>query len=401
MTFFQQLRGRGFPVLAIDGGDAFFGSPTKKPLTRKNEAYALSIAGRILEAYNYLGYRAMGVGPSDLQFGVDKLKGFLSKADFPIVCANLVEKKSGKPVFSGSVVLNIEGVKYGIYGVCLDSLNDSYEKRVLGEKYELLDALETTRKIVPELSRTCDLVIAISHLNITDNEKLLKEVSGIDILLDPYSRSGNKPVWVTEGEYVAWHGETPMIRIDGQGSRVGICEMYFPRTGDVKEDYAIYDYPLEPQIIDHPVMSEIARGKSAPANKTPHKTALFEELFLGAGTCGACHEEQQKFWENTTHSKAYASLTETGDHLNYECVECHTLGYGLSYVDPEKVGEFTEVQCERCHGLNSKHAEDPGRYRLDQVKESTCWGCHNPQIMKKPFDPKQTKAKVSCPKMEK
>ena len=90
MTFFQQLRGRGFPVLAIDGGDAFFGSPTKKPLTRKNETYALGIAGRILEAYNYLGYQAMGIGPSDLQFGVDKLKGFLSKADFPIVCANPV-----------------------------------------------------------------------------------------------------------------------------------------------------------------------------------------------------------------------------------------------------------------------------------------------------------------------
>ena len=44
MTFFQQLRGRGSPVLAIDGGDTFFGSPTKKPLSRRNETYAMSIA---------------------------------------------------------------------------------------------------------------------------------------------------------------------------------------------------------------------------------------------------------------------------------------------------------------------------------------------------------------------
>ena len=107
MTFFQQLRGRGSPVLAIDGGDTFFGSPTKKPLSKRNETYAMSIAGRILEAYNYFGYQAMGIGPSDLQFGVDKLKKLLSKANFPIVCANLVEKSSGKPVFSPSVVLDI------------------------------------------------------------------------------------------------------------------------------------------------------------------------------------------------------------------------------------------------------------------------------------------------------
>ena len=400
MTFFQQLRGRGSPVLAIDGGDTFFGSPTKKPLSRRNETYAMSIAGRILEAYNYFGYQAMGVGPSDLQFGVDKLKALLSKANFPIVCANLVEKSSGKPVFSPSVVVDIKGLKVGIYGVSLNSLNANYKKRILGEKYELLDALETTRKIVPELRKSCDMVIAISHLNITDNEEILKKVSGIDILLDPYSRSGNKPVWVTEGEYVAWHGKTPMIRIDGQGSRVAICEMYFPRTGDVEEDYAIYDYPLEPQIIDHPVISQIAKGNRAAANKDPQKPTLFEDLFLGAPTCGACHEEQQKFWKSTTHSKAYASLTKTEDHLNYGCIECHTLGYGLSYVEPEKVGEFTEVQCENCHGVNAKHAEDPARQRLGQVKESTCWGCHNPQILNKPFDPKKVKEKVSCPKME-
>ena len=182
-----------------------------------------------------------------------------------------------------------------------------------------------------------------------------------------------------------------MIRIDGQGSRVGICEMYFPQTGDVEEDYAIYDYPLEPQIIDHPVISQIAKGNRAAPNKDPQTPTLFEDLFLGAPTCGACHEEQQKFWKSTTHSKAYASLTKTEDHLNYECIECHTLGYGLSYVEPEKVGEFTEVQCENCHGVNAKHAEDPARQRLGQVKESTCWGCHNPQILNKPFDPKKVK----------
>ena len=233
MTFFQQQRGLGIPFLVIDGGAAFFGSPTKKAPSASRELQGLNVARNILNAYNYLGYHAIGIGPSDLQFGVDKLKSLLSKAQFPIVCANLVEKGSKKPVFSSSVVINLEGMKFGIYGVCLDTLNPNYKKRVLGDKYELLDPFETTRDLVPKLRKSCDMVIGISHLNITDNEKVLGQNPGIDILLDPYSRSGNKPVWVTEGEYVAWHGKTPMIRIDGQGSRVGICEIYLPLSGDV------------------------------------------------------------------------------------------------------------------------------------------------------------------------
>ena len=401
MTFFQQQRGRGLPFLVIDGGAAFFGSPTKKAPSVSRERQSLTMARNILNAYNYLGYHAIGIGPSDLQFGVDKLKNLLSRAEFPVVCANLVEKSSKKPVFTPSVVVTLDGMRFGIYGVCLDTLNPNYKKRVLGDKYDLLDPFETTRSIVPQLRKSCDMVIGISHLNIADNEKILSQNSGIDILLDPYSRSGNKPVWVTEGEYVAWHGKTPMIRIDGQGSRVGICEIYLPLTGDVEEDYAIYDYPLEPQIMDHPVMKDIARGRFVPPNKTPHKTTLFEDLFLGTGTCGACHEEQLAFWKTTKHSKTYASLTKTEDHLNIECVECHTLGYGLSFVEPAKVGEFKEVQCESCHGVDAKHAEDPARFRLGQVNETTCWGCHNPQILKKPFYPAKVKDKVSCPRMEK
>ena len=108
MTFFQQQRGLGIPFLAIDGGAAFFGSPTKKAPSASRELQGLNVARNILNAYNYLGYHAIGIGPSDLQFGVDKLMGLLSKAKSPIVRAKLVEQGRTKPVFSPSVVTHLE-----------------------------------------------------------------------------------------------------------------------------------------------------------------------------------------------------------------------------------------------------------------------------------------------------
>ena len=48
MTFFQQQRGRGLPFLVIDGGAAFFGSPTKKAPSVSRERQSLTMARNIL-----------------------------------------------------------------------------------------------------------------------------------------------------------------------------------------------------------------------------------------------------------------------------------------------------------------------------------------------------------------
>ncbi|MEM7234749.1 MAG: hypothetical protein AAF517_21395, partial [Planctomycetota bacterium] len=198
-TFFQQVRGRAQSIV-LDGGDAFFASPGKKAMKKTRIAGVMRNARTILHAYNYMGYHGMGLGPGDLQFGVDELKSFLKSAKFPIICSNLVEKATGKTVFEKTKVITVGGVRFGVYGVILDSINRGYKARVLGEKYDLLNALDTTKKVVAELRPNCDVLIGLSHVNMIDNKKISNEVKGIDVILDPYSQYGNKAVWVTEGE---------------------------------------------------------------------------------------------------------------------------------------------------------------------------------------------------------
>jgi hypothetical protein len=396
------MRGRGLPVVLVDGGDCFFGVPSTKTPTPQEESHAFGTARKILQAYNYMGYDALGLGPADLQFGIDKLKSFLAGAKFPVVCANLVDKAGGKTVFPPSVVVNAGRVRVGVFGVVLSTLNPSYKARITGESYELLDAVEVTRKIVPELRSQCDILVALSHINIDDNERIAVEVPGIDVIVDPYSRRGTQPVWITEGEYVAWLKKVPLLRIDGQGSRVGVCEITFPPVGKPEDDFFVYDYPLEPQIFDHPEVDKIAKGTyvEPEASRDPKKVNLFAELFLGEETCGSCHQAQHEFWKATKHATAYDTLTKSKEHLKPDCVECHTVAYGVAYASPSTVGEFKGVQCESCHGINHRHAEEPPRYRLGQVKDTRCWGCHNPEILEKPFEIDKVKGRVSCPKME-
>ncbi|HLU46761.1 MAG TPA: hypothetical protein VK116_01715, partial [Planctomycetota bacterium] len=253
LTFFEQVRGRG-ESLFLDGGDFLLGTPGTRPPTRADELRAEREARAIIAAYDLCGYHAVGLGPADIQLGVDKLRELVSKARFRTVCTNLVEKESGKPVFEATTVIELGGVRFGIYSVMLDSLNPTYAERVFGSKYALTDPIAATRKAVADLRGRADVVIGLSQLNTDTNERVAAETVGLDYLIDPYAQFGTKPVWITAVPYVIEkEGRATLARIDGQGSRVGVLSLAFEKDRR-RKGHAFREYPLEPHIFPHPDM---------------------------------------------------------------------------------------------------------------------------------------------------
>ncbi len=404
-TFLNQVRGQEQPAILVDAGDCFFSSPTKKAPDKQEEIQELRKGRTILNAYNFMGYQALGVGPADLQLGIALLKDFEKEAKFPFLCANLVDKKTQKPIFKPYIIIEAAGIKFGIYSVMMLLLNETYAARVLVDA-ELLDPDKVSREVVAELKKSCDVVIALSHLNVDSNEKLLDSNPGIDALIDPLSRSGSKNIWVAENEYLLVRNGTPMLRIDGQGSRVGVFEMYFKKGEKKFADYLVIDGALEPHIMRHPEMTqlveEFTRGrlKPFPINFDTQKPRLFED-FMGQEGCATCHAEQAAFWKGTTHSHTFATLEKSKDEARTDCIGCHTLGYGVGFASTKAVGKFKEVQCESCHGVKPDHAANPKSVRMGTAPEENCWGCHNPQITEKNFLYTDARPKASCPKIQK
>lgn len=342
-----------------------------------------------------------------MQLGVEVLKDFQREAKFPFLCANLVDKATKKPIFKPSAVFEIAGLKLGVYSVLFTLTNDTYRNRVLPNE-ELLDPEVVSREVVAELRKSCDLVIALSHLNVETNEKLLDTNPGIDVLIDPLSRTGTKNIWITENEYLVEHKGTPILRIDGQGSRVGVFEMYFQKGSKKIAEYQVIDGALEPHIMRHPEMAqlvhdfELGRVQSFPINFDVTRPRLFDDA-MGHEGCGSCHAEQLAFWKSTKHADTYSTLVKTNDHLRTDCVGCHSVGYGVTFAATAQVDRFKEVQCESCHGFKSDHASTPKTVKMGAVAEDTCWGCHNPDITKKSFHDVYPTARprLSCPKIQK
>ncbi len=352
-----------------------------------------------------MGYQAVGLGPADLQLGIGTLKDFERVARFAFLCANLVDKQTRKPIFRPSVVMEAGGIRFGIYAVMQVLTNETYVNRVIPDA-EILDPEKVTAQLVPELKKSCDVVIALSHLNVDTNEKILATNPGIDVLIDPLSRNGNKAIWVAENEYMVVQKDTPVLRIDGQGSRVGVFEMYFSKGAKKFGEYQFVDGALEPHIMRHPEMTQLVdeflRGRTSPhpVDFDTQKPRLYDD-FMGEEGCGTCHAEQRAFWKATKHSDTYATLEKTSDQLRADCVGCHTFGYGVGFAETRSAGKFKEVQCESCHGSKPGHAEDPKLVKLGTVSEENCWGCHNPQITRKDFAYTDAKERAACPKMHK
>ena len=210
-TILQKIRSEEEHVLLLDAGDIFQGTPYFNTFNGELEMKLMSL----------LQYDAATMGNHDFDIG---LEGFLNAqqfANFPFLCANY---DFSETILSGKTkayhIFHKAGIKIGVFGigVALKGLVsiDNYGNT------RYLDPISTANKIASELkSKSCDLVICLSHLgfeyenkNINSDRKLAAETQNIDIILGGHTHtffdkplvlknSKNKDVLVNQ---VGWGG---------------------------------------------------------------------------------------------------------------------------------------------------------------------------------------------------
>ena len=210
-TILQKIRSEEEHVLLLDAGDIFQGTPYFNTFNGELEMKLMSL----------LEYDAATMGNHDFDIG---LEGFLNAqqfANFPFLCANY---DFSETILSGKTkayhIFHKAGIKIGVFGIGI-----ALKGLVPMDKYGntlYLDPISTANKIASELkSKSCDLVICLSHLgfeyenkNINSDRKLAAETQNIDIILGGHTHtffdkplvlknSKNKDVLVNQ---VGWGG---------------------------------------------------------------------------------------------------------------------------------------------------------------------------------------------------
>ena len=176
---------KGAEVILVDAGDYSQGDPNVST-TKGFDAITMM---------NAAGYDIATLGNHEFDYGYAQLKENLSKANFKVLCANVLE--NGKTIFDANYTYTTKsGLKLGFFGLetpeAQTKVNPVYVKDLtflVGE-----EMFKCAQEQVTAL-KDADLVICLGHLGI-DNESvgnrsidLLAKVNGIDVFVDAHSHS--------------------------------------------------------------------------------------------------------------------------------------------------------------------------------------------------------------------
>ena len=179
-------------VLVLDSGDAFQGSLAFDTFGGEPELLALGA----------LGVRAQALGNHELDRGPQNLRErYRELATFPLLAANYVDdSESGiGELVEPFVVLHAEGLRVGVIGV--GNVRSVPELRERPNELGVLarDAAGAVQGAVDELRPLVDLVVVLTHLGLDADQALVRETSGIDVVLGGHQHIAlDEPVWAMD-----------------------------------------------------------------------------------------------------------------------------------------------------------------------------------------------------------
>lgn len=375
-TFIEELRRARKGVILVDTGDLFYSRP---PAQTPNAPKMGDLkAALYMKTYNLMGYDAFTPGELDFSFGLAPIVKMSKQANFPFLAANLVDTKSGKPVFKAYTIKEVQGVKIGLLGLISNRYplgGPPAEK----EKFHLADPIETAKKLVPGLRKRCQVIAVLGHLETDEQEMLAKAVPEIFFIL-----SGHVPNYQLNPVRA---NNSQIFNAGSRGEHLGQVDFWV----EGKNLYARYQLvALTTKYTDHSRAQELinqykanlqdllqaspqAGLRGGPGPVRPEPVAPSSALYVGAGACLPCHPLQHQSWLETAHARAYQTLSKQNKSSDPACLSCHTTGFGEVRKDPAV--SLENVQCEACHGVGDGHP-DPWK-NLPQVNETQCLKCHN------------------------
>lgn len=170
----------------LEAGDALF---PEDPLFPEEVAQRRAKAELIMAANKAMAVDFATVGDQDLKLGVEFLKSLVAEHQFPMHSANLLAA-DGKTVFPSRAMKTIGGVKVGLFGLTVAL--DSEGKPILEDNpnFRVADPFEAARREVAALQKEgAQVIVAVTHLGISEDTRLANEVPGIHFIFGGHSMS--------------------------------------------------------------------------------------------------------------------------------------------------------------------------------------------------------------------
>ncbi|MCC6485082.1 MAG: metallophosphatase [Armatimonadetes bacterium] len=208
-------------ALLLDAGDAVWAG----------NVYFRPGGEPVFDLMNLACYDAMALGNREFHFTQRGFCSKLSRASFPVLCANVRAASDGCVPCKDSVVVECGGLRVGIFGVTVAMVSDR-SRAARFSAYVFDDPLKTAPTVARRLREECDLLVALTHIGLQSDKELAEACPEIDLIVGGHShdalteplRIGHVSI-VQAGAYGHFAG---MVEAERAGSRWTVTGSLLP-----------------------------------------------------------------------------------------------------------------------------------------------------------------------------
>ena len=357
-----------FPTgFVVDSGD-FFGATGEQDSLK---------SGYMVHAMDLLGYDVVTLGEREFNFGQQFLLDAFKKTKIDVVSANIVYDDTKKPFAKPYVIRKVCNVRFAFTGLIA---KESRIRQMPNERaLEILDPVETAKKLIPELRGKADVIVLLSHLGLTQGQQLIVAVPGIDVMVFGHQAGLFRSIVKTQDVITLRSGERgqyiPQLHLTVDGGKIASFD------GDVVilDDKVPADDTMNRAVdsFSDELNKRFANANEADAALQAQRTQaqMAGDRYLGEKTCRRCHEMEYQMYTSQMHAHAFETLVKNQRDATPECLPCHVVGMGQAggFASRQGTPDLVNVQCENCHGMGTRHPQTDSIAGPD-----VCMTCHTP-----------------------
>ncbi|EHR6435894.1 bifunctional UDP-sugar hydrolase/5'-nucleotidase [Vibrio parahaemolyticus] len=177
----DEIQAEGGSVLLLSGGDINTGVPESD----------LQDAEPDFKGMSKIGYDAMALGNHEFDNPLDVLFKQQDWSNFPMLSANIYDKKTGKRLFQPYAMFNKQGIKIAVIGLTTEDTAKLGNPEFIGQ-VDFRDPKAEAKELIAELKKTenPDLIFAVTHMGHYENGNRGINAPG-DVALARYLNEGD------------------------------------------------------------------------------------------------------------------------------------------------------------------------------------------------------------------
>ncbi|MDB6038140.1 MAG: metallophosphoesterase [Verrucomicrobiales bacterium] len=150
--------------LLLDAGDMVQGTPVS----------TIYKGLPIFEVANLMGFDATILGNHEFDYGWQQISNFCAVANFPILCANVIDGKKKILADSPDRIFVVKGVRIAVIGLLTEDLPHLTTPNLLGET-KVESILTSVRYELDSLKNKAEIFIVLGHLRDPESDSLARQ----------------------------------------------------------------------------------------------------------------------------------------------------------------------------------------------------------------------------------